>query len=101
MIIQQTFVEHEPFAQVPGEIADTFWFTSWVDMQLLTPRRRKISPTTSSSTWNFFRRPTTTVRNVGTIYRWALELVIILLLLRFHSAIGVVTITRKSDVYRF
>lgn len=71
------------------------------DMQLpRAPRRRKISPTTSLSTWNFFRWPTT-VRNVGTIYRWALELVIILLLLRFHSAIGVVTIMRKTDAYRF
>lgn len=56
------------------------------DMQLpRAPRRRKILPTTSLSTWNFFRWPTT-VRNVETIYRWALELVIILLLLRFHSA---------------
>lgn len=71
------------------------------DMQLpRAPRRRKILPTTSLSTWNFFRWPTT-VRNVRTIYRWALELVIILLLLRFHSAIGVVTITRKTDAYRF
>jgi len=50
--------------------------------------RRKILPTTSSSISNFSQRPTT-VRNVETIYRWALELVIILLLLRFHSVIGV------------
>lgn len=48
------------------------------DMQLpREPRWRKILPTTSLSIWNFFRWPTT-VRNVETIYRWALELVIIL-----------------------